>query len=211
MNDQKKALIVDWGDVYVLGPTPVSVFKEQFNKTERERVDSIWNAEVKPELHMLTRGEITAEMFWKHVGKAYGIDVDGKKLEETASRDRRVNEGLALLIKKAKRNGTISAMLTNNAREWFEKWKAQNGQQLLLFDQVIASYDIGMRKPDENIYRYALENLQVEPANCFFVDNKPRNVEAAVKIGMNGFVYNPEQVENSNRELARRLISAGML
>ncbi|HWH32877.1 MAG TPA: HAD-IA family hydrolase [Egibacteraceae bacterium] len=57
------------------------------------------------------------------------------------------------------------------------------------FDAVVISGEVGMRKPDEDIYRYAAELLGLEPAGCVFVDDLDRNVEVAERLGMAGIVH----------------------
>ena len=53
-----------------------------------------------------------------------------------------------------------------------------------LFDVSIFSAEVGLRKPDERIYRLMLEHLQIEPQESIFVDDFPMNIEGAAAIGM---------------------------
>lgn len=62
-------------------------------------------------------------------------------------------------------------------------------EQLALFDALALSGDIGLAKPDPNAYYYAANQLDVLPDECLFVDDQPRNVEAAKAIGMQGITY----------------------
>ncbi|KAL5539238.1 hypothetical protein UlMin_044703 [Ulmus minor] len=47
----------------------------------------------------------------------------------------------------------------------------------------------GKRKPDPDFYLNALEHLEVDPANCIFVDDRTKNVEAAIAVGIVGLHY----------------------
>ena len=57
------------------------------------------------------------------------------------------------------------------------------------FDAVVISGEVGMRKPDEDIYLFAAERLGLAPSECVFVDDLDRNVEVAEKLGMAGIVH----------------------
>ncbi len=53
------------------------------------------------------------------------------------------------------------------------------------------SYQIGVRKPHPYIYRYALDKLEADGSQCFFIDDLPDNVEAARSFGINAHLYLP--------------------
>jgi HAD superfamily hydrolase (TIGR01509 family) len=53
-----------------------------------------------------------------------------------------------------------------------------------LFDAVVISGEVGMRKPEPEIFRYACERLDLAPAECVMVDDLPHNVAGAVAVGM---------------------------
>jgi putative hydrolase of the HAD superfamily len=55
-----------------------------------------------------------------------------------------------------------------------------------LFDAVVISSEVGLRKPDERIYRHAAGALGLEPAECVFVDDIEHNIRAAEAVGMIG-------------------------
>jgi putative hydrolase of the HAD superfamily len=55
-----------------------------------------------------------------------------------------------------------------------------------LFDAVVISGEVGMRKPEPRIFRHAVSLLGVSPAECVFIDDVQANVEAAIACGMTG-------------------------
>lgn len=55
-----------------------------------------------------------------------------------------------------------------------------------LFDAVVISGEVGMRKPEPRIFRHAAAMLDVGPEHCVFVDDVEANVMAAVGCGMTG-------------------------
>ena len=54
----------------------------------------------------------------------------------------------------------------------------------MLFDHVIESAKIGLRKPDPRIYQMMTETLQVDPRNCVYLDDLGVNLKPAREMGM---------------------------
>lgn len=79
--------------------------------------------------------------------------------------------------------GFATALLTNNVAEWRPIWRA-NLPLTALFDDVVDSSEVGMRKPEPRIFRLVLERLGVAPHEVLFVDDFPVNVEAARAVGL---------------------------
>lgn len=48
---------------------------------------------------------------------------------------------------------------------------------------------IGKRKPDPDFYLEVIRHLRVDPTSCIFIDDRLRNVEAAIEIGINGLQF----------------------
>jgi putative hydrolase of the HAD superfamily len=55
-----------------------------------------------------------------------------------------------------------------------------------MFDTIVISGEVGMRKPEPRIYRHTCADLGLTPAECVFVDDLVHNVAAAVDVGMVG-------------------------
>ena len=76
--------------------------------------------------------------------------------------------------------GRRLAICTNNVREWEARWRAMLPIDEI-FDTVVDSAFVGMRKPDPEIYRLTLERLGAAPAEALFVDDVELNCEAAAE------------------------------
>jgi epoxide hydrolase-like predicted phosphatase len=63
-----------------------------------------------------------------------------------------------------------------------------------LFDVVIDSSEVGMRKPDPRIFHLALEALGVEPGRSVFLDDYPGNVVAAQSVGMHAILVETDHL-----------------
>jgi putative hydrolase of the HAD superfamily len=87
------------------------------------------------------------------------------------------------LVAAARRAGYRTALLTNNVREWEPRWRSMLPVDEL-FDVVVDSAFVGLRKPDPAIYRLTCDRLGVAPEACVFVDDLEANVAAARELGM---------------------------
>ena len=67
-----------------------------------------------------------------------------------------------------------------------------------LFDAVVISAEVGMRKPEPRIFLHTAGLLGIDPAGCVFIDDLDRNVAAAVGCGMTG-VQHTDPVETVTR------------
>jgi putative hydrolase of the HAD superfamily len=71
-----------------------------------------------------------------------------------------------------------------------------------LFDAVVISAEVGMRKPEERIFRHAAGLLGLDPAECVFIDDIEANVQAAEALGMTGVLHtDPAATEGRLAEL----------
>jgi epoxide hydrolase-like predicted phosphatase len=80
------------------------------------------------------------------------------------------------------------ALLTNNVREWEQHWRAMAPIDEL-FELVVDSAFVGMRKPDPEIYELTVRALGVPAAECLFVDDIEVNCVAAEAAGMTAVVF----------------------
>jgi putative hydrolase of the HAD superfamily len=58
-----------------------------------------------------------------------------------------------------------------------------------MFDVVVISGEVGMRKPEERIFRHAAGLLGLDPAECVLIDDIEANVRAAEALGMTGVLH----------------------
>ncbi|MBQ9746025.1 MAG: HAD family phosphatase [Clostridia bacterium] len=60
---------------------------------------------------------------------------------------------------------------------------------LKLFDGLVISGEIGMVKPNEDIYEYLLRTYGLDASECIFVDDRADNLEAGEKCGIKGYLF----------------------
>ena len=89
------------------------------------------------------------------------------------------------LSDEVRASGIDTAILTNNIREW-SHWRAK--VPVDSFDVVVDSCEVGVRKPDQEIYLLACERLNLSPVDCLFLDDHIENVAAAKVMGMDAIL-----------------------
>ena len=80
-------------------------------------------------------------------------------------------------------------LLSNTDYTHIEEVKRKVGAEfhnrfIKCFEKVYYSFEIGMRKPDESIYKWVIEKHQLNPKNTLFVDDKKENTDAAQKTNL---------------------------
>jgi epoxide hydrolase-like predicted phosphatase len=93
------------------------------------------------------------------------------------------NEEMLELMTSLRDAGFRMALLTNNVREWEPLWRAMVPIDEI-FELVVDSAFVGMRKPDPEIYELTLERLSADASECLFVDDMDLNCDAARALGM---------------------------
>jgi putative hydrolase of the HAD superfamily len=139
-------------------------------------------------LFRLERGELTEPQFLEDL--SWGLEEElGHRpalheFREIYFQAQHPNQPMLDLMRELRRHGYRMAILTNNVREWEPLWRSKLPVDEI-FEVIVDSAWVGMRKPDPEIYRLTLERLDgLEPEQCLFVDDNELNVEAARKLGM---------------------------
>ena len=89
------------------------------------------------------------------------------------------------LVHELKSCGFRLGVLTNNVRELRQAWWPML-DFANIFDDVVDSHEVGMRKPNHAIYKLSLSRLGVEAHRTAFLDDAQSNVDAATAVGMHG-------------------------
>lgn len=98
-----------------------------------------------------------------------------------------VNEGLVDLIGELAKSYRVG--LLSNAQSVFLRDILAEHNLERLFHYIVISSEVGMIKPNPEIFRHILEKLGVVPAEAIFIDDNVKNTEAAEKVGIRGVQY----------------------
>lgn len=101
------------------------------------------------------------------------------------------NEPMIELMRGLRRRGYRMALLTNNVREWEPLWRSMLPVDEI-FDLIVDSAFVGLRKPEPEIYRLTVARIrelapelgELESHHCLFVDDTDANVAVARELGM---------------------------
>ena len=136
-------------------------------------------------LFVLERGEITEVEFRQRIERHLGDGFDLSRLRTLYFERLEPNRPMIDFIRDLRGRGVRAALLTNNVREWEPLWRSKLPEIDELFELVIDSAFVGLRKPDPAIFTLTLDRLGgVEPERCVFVDDLDVNCEAARAVGM---------------------------
>jgi len=95
------------------------------------------------------------------------------------------------------------ATINNESRD-LNKYRIQKFELAEIFDVFVSSCFVGIRKPDERIYRLALELTQFSAEECVFIDDRQENLTGAEKVGIRTVLMKDAQ------QLRRDLQSLGI-
>ncbi len=137
-------------------------------------------------LYELERGHLSEREFLGGIERALG---GGRKLDGFSEKyfenlDR--NEPMIDSMRGLRDRGFRMALLTNNVREWEPLWRAKLPEIDEIFEVVVDSAFVGMRKPEPEIYELTLSRLGdgLTADECVFIDDTDVNCHTAESLGM---------------------------
>lgn len=189
-----RALVVDWGGV-LTGNVDAGIQRfldgETFDLHAYEQVMGRWFGEIgraearlNP-IHALERGEMSVPDFEaqlaREMGEISGVDYDPSGLINRMFQHFGHAHEMYALVRRAKEQGIATALLSNS---WGNDYPREMWTDM--FDVVVISGEVGLRKPQPEIFELTSTRLGVEPRQCVFVDDLKHNVDAAVACGWVG-------------------------
>lgn len=184
-----EAVIFDFGGVLTSSPF------EAFTRFETERglpIDIIRRTNATNHLEnawaRFERAEVDIDTFdelFASESLALGAEVRGRDVLPLLQGDLRPEMVEALKRIKAQfKTGCITNNLPANAIGSLTGRSLYIAEVMVLFDHVIESAKIGLRKPDPRIYTMMVETLKVDPKNCVYLDDLGVNLKPAREMGM---------------------------
>jgi putative hydrolase of the HAD superfamily len=193
-----RGVIADWGGVMtnpIIETVRAWITADEIDYDSYHAVMKAWvtgaydgTGEDNP-IHGLERGEFSNEEFERRLA-AQIVRRDGGPVLAEGLLDRMfaatvLSEPMQDLLRRVRRAGLKTAMLSNS---WgISAYPADVLAEL--FDAVVISAEVGMRKPEERIFRHATGLLGLDPAECVFIDDIEANVQAAEALGMTGVLH----------------------
>jgi epoxide hydrolase-like predicted phosphatase len=136
-------------------------------------------------LRELERGDIAVEEFEPRFGERIGVSkTDGLvgRLFGGVGPDERMVEA----VRRARAGGVRTGLISNS---WGEGLSYDTSMLDELFDGIVISGDVGMHKPEPEIFLLGAERIGVPAAECAFVDDLRENCAGAEAVGMTAILH----------------------
>ena len=189
-----QGLIVDWGGVLTM---PIhnaigswlkvaGVDHNHFGEVLRRWVEPL-PGESSP-VHRLERGELAVEDFEHLLSAALALEgstVEAPGLVGEMFADLAIYEySMTSLVTRARAAGIRTGLLSNS---WGNEYDRSDWHEM--FDVVVISGEVGMRKPEPGIFELALKRIGLPAEECVFIDDMAHNIVAAEQAGLVGIVH----------------------
>jgi putative hydrolase of the HAD superfamily len=183
------ALVVDFGGVLT---TSMRDSFTQFVRTEDvdgEHLHSVLFADYGEGtlVHGVETGIVTMEEFERELAAKLrtrtGGSVDAAGLVKRMFAGARADTRMIEAVRRARESGLKTGLLSNS---WGNRDSYEFEHFDALFDAVVISGEVGLRKPDRAIYELAARDVGVPPEQCVFIDDIAANVRGAAAAGMVG-------------------------
>ena len=191
-------MITDWGGVFttpILTTVRAWVEADEIDWDSYRTVMRRWVAQAYDieggtnPIHALERGECPADEFERILAaRLFRTDGGAVAAEGLLQRMFAGSERVPAMydaIYALREAGLRTALLSNS---WgYDDYPREDFAHL--FDAVVISGEVGMRKPEEGIFLHAADALGLAPAECVFIDDMEANVAAAIECGMTGLLH----------------------
>lgn len=156
--------------------------------TYEEDTDHPWHQVERGEMAIADWASAVAEL-----GRAQGVEVDFAPLRSMLG-DMTVNDAVVARVRTLRDDGYRLGLITNNVREGSALWRSKVPVDEL-FDVVVDSSEVGMRKPNPAIFHHALAELGgTPPEEAVFLDDSPGNVAGAQRAGLHAILVEDPEV-----------------
>ena len=201
-----KAIIWDFGGVITSSPFEAFNQFEEANGLPRDIIRTInsenpdTNAWAKFESNSVTI-DVFNDLFLKEA-KAKGFDIKGKDIIKLLKGSIRKN--MVSFLRELKSDFKLGC-ITNNVKSSSEENNDNETKEAMsLFDHVIESSIVGIRKPNPEIYMMSCDALKVSPDQCIYLDDLGINLKPARELGMTTIkVIQPEDAIQEVRNLLK--------
>ena len=126
----------------------------------------------------LETGKLPEEEFEQRFADILGVD--SPNLIERLMAGSQPDEQMLAAVMRARAAGVRTGLVSNS---WGTR-RYDRARLAELFDGVVISGDVGIRKPAPEIYELGAQQIGLEPSACVFVDDLPFNLQAAAELGM---------------------------
>jgi putative hydrolase of the HAD superfamily len=177
------ALILDYGEVlsHPMRPGGMSLLASQLGVPESEMTQVYWRHRRDYDLGL------PAAEYWALVAQELGTTLDEGLLAALITVDvdswTDYRDEMWTLAETFRQRGGRLALLSNGVPEIVARIRADR-DLAALFDTQVISFEVGLAKPEPEIYRIVLDRIGTAPAAALFVDDRLENIETARELGI---------------------------
>ena len=201
-----KAIIWDFGGVITSSPFEAFNNFEEANGLPKDIIRTInsenpdMNAWAQFESNSITIDEFN-DLFLKEA-KAKGFDIKGKDIIKLLKGS--IRENMVSFLRELKSNFKLGCITNNVKSSSEENTDNETEEAMSIFDHVIESSIVGIRKPNPEIYMMSCDALNVSPDQCIYLDDLGINLKPARELGMTTIkVIKPEDAIQEVRNLLK--------
>ena len=162
---------------------------EHFGQNEYARITKIFREDKMFSKAQL--GEISSQEFLTAIGYPDPESSMKDYLEKYLTLDEGFRNFGELVSEKYK-----LVLLSNDVAEWSTYLTGFHNIDCFFYEKIVSG-NIGMRKPDPEMFKLALLRLGCRPEECLFIDNSVNNLETAEELGIKTVLFNRDDVEYS--------------
>ncbi len=192
LNHTIRAVIFDLGGVFLRteDSQPRLDLAHRYGISREKLEELIFASDVSRQAEI---GAVRSEMVWRNAQRVLRIaDEDLAAFKDAFWAGDRLDDDLLAFVNALR--GNFRTVLLSNAWNDMRKTVALRFGRLDAFEMLVFSSEVGMRKPDPEIFQYVLDLLGADPEEVVFVDDFIENVQAARKLGLHAIQFkNPMQ------------------
>jgi len=182
-----KGLLIDVGGVLVqtIDTAKREVWEKRLHLVSGELTNEVYLIEP---ADRATVGKASYEEIWQDIQKRFSLsDTDMDQLKIDFSAGDQLNLEFYNYIKKIR--SQYKTIILSNA--WKDERDIYTNHYHLdkIVDEMIISAEVGMKKPDENIFKFALEKLGTLPEETLFIDDTKENIHEAKQLGIPSILF----------------------
>ena len=196
-----EAILFDFGGVFTRSPFDAVRTNSAKLGLDPELVVTIcfgsYDSDTDHAWHRMERGELSmadcrAELM--KLAADHGHELDPFTLLAGGGAEDAQREGMVERTRVLRARGYRTGVVTNNVKEYGAAWRGMVPVDEL-FDVIIDSSMVGVRKPDPRIFHLALDALGgLSPERAAFLDDVPGNVAAAQALGIHGVIVGEDRL-----------------
>lgn len=182
-----KAVVFDLDGVYFTQES-IDAFIKNFPKKITDPDHMLYVLAKSDEMAKFKKGILGEADYWSYVQKEFGTEISLAKISQLYMDSYKVNSNVVDIVKKVRKLGIKTCICTNN---YLTRINSLNKKFNFLndFDVQIFSYQVAAMKPDPKIFQALIERSGCQPNEIIFADDKQSNVDAALSLGINAFLY----------------------